>query len=93
MNERTFIDWMLPELSSRGSYKASFASIATRSCITLLTMVWLSMVLVGNVPSRFRCTRAVRGWSSESRNSRNARSAGTASNTRWTTRSSTCSSG
>ena len=55
-------------------------------------MVRLS-VASGIVPSRARSTRAVTASSAESRSSRNVRSAGTTSNTRSTTRDSTCASG
>ena len=49
------------DVSSRGSYRASFASIATRSRITMLMTVRLRETLVGTDPSRFRMTRAVSG--------------------------------
>ena len=61
MNERIFIAWMLPLASRRESYKASFASMATRSRITVLTMVRLIVGFDGIDPSRLRITRAVNG--------------------------------
>ena len=59
MNERTCIAWMLLAASSRESYSASCASIATRSRITRFTIVRLNVVCCGAEPSRLRSTRAV----------------------------------
>jgi hypothetical protein len=61
MNDLMLIAWILPEASSRGSYRASLASIATRSRITRLMMVRLSDTFSGTEPSRRRVTRAVNG--------------------------------
>ena len=58
MNERTCIAWMLLAASSRESYSASLASIATRSRITRFTIVRLNVACCGAEPSRFRMTRA-----------------------------------
>ena len=76
MNDRMLtIAWMLPAPSSRESYRASSASIATRSRMTFVMMVRLR-VASGVEPSRARRTRAVTASSTESRSSRNVRSAG-----------------